>query len=152
MADVAPIDDKLAKRIADIIRMFVTDKEGDAVAATQALGRVLQSVGPDVIYSVAERIEHPAVLGEEDMQKILDTGIAIGIKQAEQKTRSNGGSPNFPRAYDMALYCQQHIDRLLRDKDREFIENMVTVARYRTLSPKRQAYLEDLYLKLGGRM
>jgi hypothetical protein len=57
VADLATIDEKLAKKIAGIVRRLASDKPGEVAVAVEAFGRTLQSAGADIIHAVAERIE-----------------------------------------------------------------------------------------------
>jgi len=149
VTDLTPIAGTLAKAI----RLLASDKDGDVVAAWRAIIRVLQGIGAD-IHDVADRIEHSGngALSEHEMQEIFDAGVKTGIKQTEQKLRNNQGvTVQFPSARDMAMYCYQRIDRL-NEWEQEFVTNMVSWTRRKPLSVKQQARLEEVYLKLGGRI
>jgi len=145
------LDKDLANKIATIIRLLASDKAGEAAAAAEALPRVLQSAGADVINGVAERVETDNKLSETEMQEIFDAGVEAGLKRGGQESRKNGGAPQFPSARDMAMHCYQHIDDLDSDWEREFVTNMASWTRRRPLSVKQQDKLETIYLKLGGR-
>jgi hypothetical protein len=153
VTDLAPISTKLA----NFIRLLASDKDGEVVAAARAMIRTLQGIGADV-HDIAEYIEHPrGEISEADMQAILDKGIEIGVKRAGQQSRSNGGAshhvtPQFPPARDMAMHCYRNIDELRSDWEREFVTNMASWTRVRPLSPKQQAHLEKIYIKLHGRI
>jgi hypothetical protein len=154
VADVAPIDDKLAQRIASIIRMFISNVPGDVDAAMHGLKRTLKNTDADTIHAIAERIEHPNEINEADMQKLVDFGRELERKRAEQERHSrqaSNGLPQLPPAHAMALFCHERIDQLLKDNERDFINDMVWKTRRRALSPKQQQWLEDIYLRLGGR-
>lgn len=149
MTDLTPFPGKLAKAI----RMLASDKDGDVVAAWRAIIRTLQGIGAD-IHDVADRIEHSGngALKEHEMQEIFDAGVKTGIKQIVQKLHNNlGVTAQFPSARDMAMYCYQRIDRL-NEWEQEFPTNMVSWTRRKPLSVKQQARLEEMYLKLGGRI
>lgn len=152
MTDLVPI----AGKLANFIRLLASDKDGEVVATARAIIRTLQGIGAD-IHDVAARIEHSGngALNEREMQEIYDAGIKEGVRQVEQKMRANQPqriTPQFPSAADMALYCYQRIDRL-NDWEQEFATNMVNLTRRQyPLSIKRQARLEELYVKLGGRV
>ena len=155
MTDLASI----APKLANLIRRLTSDQDGEVVATARALIRTLNSIGAD-IHDVAERIEHSGngALSEREMQEIFDAGVKTGIKQTEQKLRNqapHGGAQGmtvqFPSARDMAMYCYQCIDRL-NEWEQEFIGNMVRWTRRRPLTIKQQARLEEVYLKLGGKV
>jgi hypothetical protein len=151
VADVAHIDDKLAKRIADLIRQLTSDRPNVIDMAVQALGRTLQKAGPDAIHIVAERIEHPNEISEADMQALIDEGIGIGEKRAEQKRRARNAPPELPDARTMTLFCYQRLDQL-DDWYQQFIPNILVkrVQRGIPLSPPQQSKLEEAYIRLGG--
>jgi hypothetical protein len=153
VTDLAPIAPKLAKSI----RLLASNRDGEVVAAVRAMIRTLQGIGAD-IHDIADRIEHSGngALSEREMQEIFDAGIKEGVRRVEQKMRSQAvhsslSSPQFPAPATMALYCYQRIDRL-NDWEREFTTNMMSWTRRRPLYPKQQARLEELYVKLGGRI
>ena len=153
MTDLTPV----AGKLANLIRLLASNRDGEVVAAAHALTRTLQGIGSD-IHDLADRIEHSGngALNENEMRQLFDAGIKEGIRLTEQKMRSQPnhqmvGAPQFPSARDMALFCYRQIDRL-NDWEQEFITNMVAWTRVKPLSPKQQAHLEKIYLKLGGRV
>ena len=154
MVDLAPIDEKLAKKLAGIVRLLASNRQGEAAAAMQAFGRTLQSAGADVIHSVAERIEHPGdKLSDAEMQEILDAGIKIGLQKAKQQQNGHAGATlQMPSARVMALWCYEHIDELHDEKDREFVRSIVSWTRRREPTPRQQPWLEDIYIKTGGQL
>jgi hypothetical protein len=145
----------IAPKLANLIRRLSSDQDGEVVAVARALIRTLQSIGAD-IHDVAARIEHSGngALNEREMQEIYDAGIKERVRQVEQKMRANQLQrivPQFPSAATMAMYCYQHMDRL-NGWEQEFATNMASWTRIKPLSPKQQAHLEKIYLKLGGRV
>lgn len=150
MTDLAPI----APKLANLLRRLASNQDGEVVATVHALLRTLNSIGAD-IHDVAARIEQSGngALNEAEMQEIYDAGIAAGIKQVEQKLRSRAYQDvvQLPPPRDMAMYCYQRLDAL-NDWEREFVTNMMSWTRRKPLSIKQQARLEEVYLKLGGRI
>ena len=155
MTDLTPIAGKLAK----LVRMFGTTNPGERAVAWKALIRTLDTFGAD-FNDLGDRIEHAGngALSEIEMKEIYDAGIKEGARQVEQKMRNQPGhnapaygTPRFPSASDMALYCYQHMDQL-NDWEEEFVTNMASWTRTRPLSVKQQAHLEKIYLKLGGKI
>jgi hypothetical protein len=153
VTDLAPI----APKLANFLRLLASDKDGEVVAAVHAMVRTLKGIGAD-IHDVADRIEHSSngALSEHEMQEIYNAGIKEGARQVEQKMRRQAPSPRgpsqFPPGRDMAMHCYQNINELRSDWEREFVTNMASWTRTRPLSPKQQAHLEKIYLKLGGRV
>jgi hypothetical protein len=146
----------IAPKLANLIRRLSSNQDGEVVATAHALIRTLQGIGAD-IHDIADRIEHSGngALAEHEMREIFDAGIREGVRQVEQKIRANQLQrivPQFPPAADMALYCYQRINNL-NDWEQEFATNMVNLTRRQyPLSIKQQARLEELYIKLGGRI
>src|SRR5262249_38704547 len=106
------------------------------------------------------RVEHASngALSEHEMQEIYNAGIKEGARLAIQKMRAQMPygppqhvTPQFPSAQDMALYCYQHLDRC-NEWETEFATNMMSWTRRRPLTAKQQARLEELFIKLGGKV
>jgi hypothetical protein len=146
----------IAPKLANCIRRLASDRDGEVVAAAAAMIRLLKIIGAD-IHDVADRIERSnGALSEAEMQEIYDAGIKEGARRVEQKLRSQAphgppSSPQFPAPATMALYCYQHMARL-NEWETEFVTNMMSWTRRRPLSVKQQARLEEVYVKLGGRI
>ena len=155
MTDLAPINGKLA----NLIRRLSSNSDGEVVATAHALMRTLQSIGAD-IHDVADRIEHAGngALAENEMQEIYNAGIKEGARLAIQKMQAQMARsspqrlmPQFPSAADMALYCYQHLNRC-NEWETEFASNMAVWTRRRPLTVKQQARLEELFIKLSGKL
>ena len=156
MTDLAPINGKLA----NLIRRLSSNSDGEVVATARALIRTLNSIGGD-IHDLADRIEHSsngASLAENEMQEIYNAGIKEGARLAIQKMQAQMAHspphrlmPQFPSAADMALYCYQHLNRC-NEWETEFASNMAVWTRRRPLTVKQQARLEELFIKLGGKV
>ena len=155
MTDLTPIAGKLAK----LVRMFGTKNPSERAVAWRALIRKLDTFGAD-FNDLGDRIEHAGngALSENEMREIYDAGIKEGARQVEQKMRNQAshgalghGTPQFPPARDMAMFCYQHMNQL-NDWEEEFVTNMASWTRTRPLSVKQQAHLEKIYLQLGGKI
>jgi hypothetical protein len=145
VADLAPI----AGKLATFIRLFASDKDGEVVAAVHALIRALQNAGSD-LHELAELVEHAnGELSDAEMKKIFDAGIAVGLKQAKQEARINGGT--FPPAHEMALWCRQH-DQQLREKELRFVNDMAARSPQRALTQRQEEWLRAIFLRTGGPM
>jgi len=157
MAKRTPEEEKKNRLRACVLTL--ASEDGQAAAAAHALVHVLlPSVGADihVLAALVEGLVDGGKATEAELQYAYDTGygtgVADGIKQAEQLARNqaNNRAPHkLPNAYDMACYCQQHIDDL-REKEREFILKMIMISRRFSLTPRQQKWLEDIYIRLGG--
>ena len=155
MTDLAPINGKLA----NLIRRLSSNSDGEVVATARAIIRTLQGIGAD-IHDVADCIEHASngALAENEMQEIYSAGIKEGARLAIQKMQAQMAHsppqrlmPQFPSAADMALYCYQHLNRC-NEWETEFASNMAVWTRRRPLTVKQQARLEELFIKLGGKL
>ena len=155
MTDLAPINGKLA----NLIRRLSSNSDGEVVATARAMIRTLQGIGAD-IHDVADCIEHASngALAENEMQEIYNAGIKEGARLAIQKMQAQMARsspqrlmPQFPSAQDMALYCYQHLNRC-NEWETEFASNMAVWTRRRPLTVKQQARLEELFIKLGGKV
>jgi len=153
VTNLNPIAEKLAK----ITRKLGDKNPNEKALAWKALGRRLDSFGAD-FNDLGDHIEHAGTgaLNEHELQEIYEAGIKEGERRTEYKLCSqphNGApQPQFPSEQDMAMHCYQRIDGL-NDWECEFITNMVGLTRRGyPLSIKRRARLEDIYLKLGGRI
>ena len=142
-------------KIAMLVRQLSAHERGVRAATWCAIERTLQSHDMTWV-DVGNWIEHGGngELDEAEAQALFDAGVKEGEQREHKKAaaNSNYGTSALPSAFIMASFCHERRERLARDKDREFVDHMIIVAHRRTLSPKQQTWLEDLYLKLGGRI
>src|SRR5262245_5582115 len=145
------LDDDMVNKLAAMLRM-IAGQTGEAGNALEAFGRVLRTGGKDLVDAIVQRLEQ---MSEADYQAILDEGTKIGKQEARAKTQAgqhNGhgaprSGPQFPNAYDMAMFCQAHMNRL-DSWGQEFIPSIIAkrIRCGRPLSPPQQSKLEELYL------
>jgi hypothetical protein len=139
------------KKLATMVRLLTSNRTGEAEGAMRKFVSTLQSAGPTIINDIADRIE----LSEREMQEVYSAGIKEGIRQVEHKMHQAPYGPpqlQMPSGRDMAIFCYQNIDRLTRDKDKDFIISVMRQTRTRPPTPKQQPWLEDLYVQLAGRI
>jgi hypothetical protein len=148
----------IAPKLANLIRRLSSDQDGEVVATAHALVRTLQSIGAD-IHDVADRIEHSGngALVEAELQEVYDAGIKEGVRREKVRSQASGvpqgAAVQFPSARDMAMHCYRNLAELRSEWEQEFITNMAAWTRGpRPLSPKQQAHLEKIYIKLRGRI
>lgn len=151
-----------AQGCADLIRMLASDHEGERNNALMLLDRKLNSAGLNfnVLAGAIEWLNDQLDINAE-MNRVYESGIEAGLA-----VRKAGEPPgidfNAFRDIDgsitwqtMALYCQQHSDRLKQDNHKEFIADMAARTCNdnfgRGLSSKQLSYLQSLYFKLGGK-
>jgi hypothetical protein len=157
-ADEKRLQDFLIK-VATIVRLLASNKVGEAANAIPAFGHVLQSTGPEMINLIADRIEKGAQLTQEEIKEIYDAAVA-GVERKYKHAASMNGSPSFSNGHGnmpsdrvMVEWCLEHIDDLTREKDQEFIRSAYArIMRWGSATPKMQPWLQDLYLRLGGRI
>ena|SRR5262249_47185487 len=149
--------DKRGSLLGNIIRMLMSDNQGDALAALCAMARLLESNGC-TFHDLADHIENGSGLSEDDKRKIKDFGearYADGVKAAEARQHGTGAFRNTDGAIEwteVALYCQRQKHRL-DAKHHEFIDAMASRTVYgREPTPKQHQYLHSLFFKLGGKI
>jgi len=143
----------LEERIASIVRLFASDKDGDIIAAAHALRRTLESAGTD-INGLAHGIENlgkSAEVSKERMNQIWDAAVQ------HTENRLHGAddfidSSGKPTWEAVALFCQRNKQRL-DTRHHPFIDDMAS----RTVwghepTEKQHKYLFALFLKLGGKI
>jgi hypothetical protein len=150
VADLVPLRQKLAK----CIRLLNSNRDGEVTAALDALKRTLMGGNAD-LNDLADYVENPQ-LTEDQMKNVFDAAV-VAVEQKLSAANGhgspifNGAGGNMPTLQDMVLFCFDHIDNLRRLKDQEFIRDIHERAIWRFGgSPKQRAWIEDLFLQLGG--
>jgi len=155
VTDLVSIGAKLEK----FMLLLASNQDGEVVAAARAMVRALKGIGAD-LHDVTACIKHSGngALSEHEMQEIYNAGIKEGARLAIQKMQAQMARsspqrlmPQFPSAADMALYCYQNLNRC-NEWETEFASNMAVWTRRRPLTVKQQARLEELFIKLGGKL
>jgi hypothetical protein len=143
----------LEERIADVIRLLASDKDGDVIAAACALKRVLHSAGTD-IHGLAHGIENlgkSAEVSKEKMKQVWDAAVQ------HTENRLHGAddfidSSGKPTWQSVALFCQRNKHRL-RLQTHEFVDKMASQTVYgREPTENQHKYLFALFLQLGGKI
>jgi hypothetical protein len=143
----------LEEKIADIIRMLASDKEGDIKAAAYALKRTLASAGTD-IHGLAHGIENlgkSTEVSKDQMKKIWDAAVQHTENRLHgaEDFASTDGKPTWQ---SVALYCQRNKHRL-DTKHHDFIDKVAAQTVYgREPTERMHKYLFSLFLRLGGRI
>jgi hypothetical protein len=128
--------------------MLSSRREGEVIAAAQAIMRTLQGVGAN-IHELAACVKG-GKLSEADMQRIYDAAYQDGRRAAEKDkpTEFHNVEPNW---HEMAISCRDHDDGRLTSREREFVDDMVRWTVHRKPSEKQGKWLHLLYVRLGRR-
>jgi hypothetical protein len=142
------ISPAVAVRICHFIRLLSSDRDGEVVAAARAIIRTLKGAGAD-IHVLAERIEHPSFT-ETEMLKLYDAGYDAGLRAAESdpifRNVNLDGEPSW---HDIACECAAHPHRMLSEREKQFVADMVR----RTVhggqpTPKQTNWLRKIYARV----
>jgi hypothetical protein len=117
MSTLAPIADRLAK----LVRMLTSDRDGEVVAAARSINRTLKSAGLD-IHALAAAIE----------------GNGAGRT-----------APHEPAWHSVACECAARPERLWSDKERAFVADMVRWTQLGGVPSEKQAkWLRSIYVRV----
>ena len=141
----------LEQKIAMVIRLLASDKDGEILAAAAALKRTLASAGTD-LNGLAHGIENLGKgVSNEEWKKIWD----MAVQHTENRLH---GADDFidssgkPTWQSVALYCQRNIHRLA-PKHHDFINRVAANTVYdREPTERMHKYLFSLFLQLGGKI
>jgi hypothetical protein len=142
------IEPAVAKKLKKLLKMLSSPREGEQLAAVQAIMRTLKGVGAD-IHELAACVKG-GKLSEADMQRIYDTAFQDGRRAAEKDkpTEFHDVEPNW---HEMATNCRDQDDGQLAPREREFVDDMVRWTAHRKPSEKQGKWLHLLYVRLGRR-
>jgi len=141
----------LEQKIAMVIRLLASDKDGEILAAAAALKRTLASAGTD-LNGLAHGIENLGKgVSNEEWKKIWD----MAVQHTENRLH---GADDFidssgkPTWQSVALYCQRNKQRLA-PKHHDFIDKVASQTVYdREPTERMHKYLFSLFLQLGGKI
>ena len=145
---IEPVAEKLEK----LLRMLSSPREGEVVAAVQAIMRTLKGAGAD-IHELAACVKG-GKLSETDMQRIYDAAFADGRRAAERDKPAAARDmwrdvePNWQ---EIATECRDRGDGRLTQREHEFVNDMVRWTVYRKPSEKQAKWLHSIYVRLGRR-
>ncbi|MGY3615699.1 hypothetical protein [Bradyrhizobium sp. USDA 10063] len=158
-------EDRLAKIVPRVTQLLLVAlssgaTEGERVNAINAMRRQLESAGCDS-HELVERIKAPP-LGEEEMQRIFDAGVAHGRADEIENARRNavtivpastpgdvGAGVNGYTWLEIVQHFQRNVHRL-NDWERDFTADVGRMLRYRPPSPKQAAKIHDIFHKKFG--
>jgi hypothetical protein len=133
-----------AERLAKLIRMLGSDRDGEVIAAVAAIRRLLEAQGldlhdlADVVMGKQERRPN-----REDLGSAYQEGYRDGVRQA------NGDAADDVLSWrEMASFCRARLNRL-EDREADFIEQISgSIARGLEPSEKQARWLDYLYTRL----
>jgi hypothetical protein len=136
-----------AVKVAKLVRLLASDRDGEVLAVVEALKRTLD------LHALADVIEKPEGLTEAEMRRLYDAGFAAGLRKAEDAAHGNDvfrsvdGSSSWN---EIACFCAERIGELDR-KHHAFIRDMTSKTLWRKPTPKQGRYLKSLFFQLGGK-
>jgi hypothetical protein len=140
---LAPIAGKLAK----LIRLLASDKDGELVAAVHAIKRTLESCGLDM-HALADGVEgtNGKKFTEQDALEIYQRGVEDGRKTAEAPVSfSTVGEPSWN---DIARECEANAARL-SPREQEFVRDMCSWTVNGGMPTEKQAkWLRSIWARL----
>jgi hypothetical protein len=143
----------LEERIAAVVRLLASDRDGEVIAAVNALKRTLKSAGTD-INGLAHGIENlgkSAVVPDKIKKKIWDAAVQHTENRLHgaDDFANTDGKPDWKA---VALFCQRNINRL-DAKHHDFINKVAAQTVWdREPTERMHKYLFSLFLRLGGKI
>jgi hypothetical protein len=143
----------LEERIAAVVRLLASDRDGEKLAAVAALERTLKSAGTD-FNGLAHGIENlgkSTVVPDEIKKKIWDAAVQHTENRLHgaDDFANTDGKPDWKA---VALFCQRNINRL-DAKHHDFINKVAAQTVWdREPTERMHKYLFSLFLRLGGKI
>ena len=142
------LDIPIAERLAKLVRVLSSDKEGEVVAAATAITRVLKENGHD-IHTLADLITNRRnEASPEAIQRAYRTGFKDGLRHDEGNDGDDADDRHVTAWRDMAKFCVARSDRL-KTYERDFVTQMLRwTALGREPSAKQARWLDYIYTRL----
>jgi hypothetical protein len=143
----------LEERLASLVRLLASDKDGEIIAAVHALKRTLQSAGTDIsgFAHGIESLGKSTEVSKDQMKKIWDAAVEHTENRLHgaEDFASTDGKPAWQ---SVALFCQRNKQRL-NPSTHEFVDKMASQTVFgREPTEKQHKYLFTLFLRLGGKI
>jgi hypothetical protein len=140
--DLAPTDERLAK----LIRMLGSDRDGEVVATVVALKRALAANGLD-LHDLADRLTRQNK-SEPDVAALLQARRE-GFRQGYRAAQEDFDTSDTLTWREVAEFCAARSD-LLQPYEAKFVRQMEAwTARGRTPSEKQGRWLDLIYSRLN---
>jgi hypothetical protein len=153
----AAVEKTFESKLADLVRRFGTEFEGEVIAVWRALKRLLGS--RNVTFTeLGDAIERLATgnIDEADIKRLFEAGYAKGVadtrrEQAQAQAVFGLRSDGTPDWEPIALHCQREKSRL-ENRHHEFVDKMASRMTWgRDPTDREGKYLLSLFRQLGGR-
>jgi hypothetical protein len=154
---MAAAEKTFESKIADLIRKFGTDFEGEVIAVWTILRRLLatRNVSFTDLGDAVEKLSTGG-LEEAEVKRVFDVGYQKGVEDTERKQAellaarglNLDGSPNFGA---IGAHVRQNL-HLVDDKQRDGIADVALRASRWSLSPPQGGWLLSVFHKMGGKI
>lgn len=160
------------KRVAQLIRMFSSNSDGELLAAMYQLKKLCSSDNISM-NDLGNMIENglngtngnsKGKLSTEEMKLLYETGLQDGDERGYKRGLEEGKIlARRPGVFDDVLdhsdeqtrvsYVEKRKDKLKGSKEREFIDNIVhrSMKLNKPLTPGQLQWFNDIYKRLGGK-
>jgi hypothetical protein len=149
------LNEPVAKRIAKMFRLLSSDYDGEALAALAKMKQLFANEGlsfndiATVIEGCNGEIEERRY-SDSDAKVIFEKGVEKGRIEAGQKDLEFFDSNGHPRWYEIAVFCRDNVERLHKDREKEFVNDMPgKMLNYKPTGPQAK-WLLSIFVKLGG--
>jgi hypothetical protein len=144
----AMIDTKTNEMLEKLLKVALSsDKDGEVIAAANAIRRTLAGAGSD-IHELAARVKGGKI-PESEMKRVYDAGYQEGKDSAA--TAHGFSNTEGPSWLEMAEYCANNDRGRLTPKESGFVDDMVGWCARREPSEKQGKWLHSIYVKLRRR-
>ena len=138
-------------KLASLVRLLASDRDGEVVAAARAIPRVLKAAGAD-IHVLAAQVEQAngKRFSEADAAEIYRRGVEDGKREAESGPMfRNVNLDGEPSWHEIAVECAAHPNRLLHEREKQFVKDMVRRTVHGGEPTERQAsWLRKIYARV----
>jgi hypothetical protein len=140
-------------KITKLIKKLTSPNDGEVVASARALLRTLAADGHD-IHDLAKRIESNGGGGisPADRARIYAEALNQARREAQREAAARARTTaDIPTYYAMACEIQHNDneDSLLSEKERGFVDDMVSWCARREPSEKQAKWLHSIYCRVG---
>jgi hypothetical protein len=152
---VSILNEPVAKRIATLFRLLESNFEGEVLGAVAAMKRLFAAERLSfhdiamVIESCSGEIEERKY-SDADAKVIFEHGVEKGRAEQQNNDLEFFDGDGEPRWYEMAVFCQRHIERLRSPWEKEFATDIAGKVLGKEPSHKQAQCILRIFVKLGG--